>query len=230
MRKEGLFQHPLAIAQVTGRRPVVPTVTAGTATTVGVKCYRRPAAPTAPRARKAKAAPKTIKENQTKKVAKGSKTELTPRQAKLLEGIAQLKSQRQAALAAGYSPATATHACRILEGANVRQEFQTLLRRSVDADKLGQRIAEGLDAMETKLVTYEGQITDRVDLVNWDARLAYIEIAAKYTGYHVDKQEVAVEHDESNLADAGQRLDELLKRLATRTGGKGEPGGTGKAN
>ncbi len=84
--------------------------------------------------------------------------------------------------------------------------------------------------METKLVTYEGQITDRVDLVNWDARLAYIEIAAKYTGYHVDKQEVAVEHDESNLADAGQRLDELLKRLATRTGGKGEPGGTGKAN
>ncbi len=154
---------------------------------------------------------------------------LTPRQAKMLEGIAALKTQEQAALAAGYAPSTADSAFRILEGANVRQEFQTLLRRHVDPDKIGRRIAEGLDACETGLFQHDGMITDQLDLVNWDARRDYIEIAAKYTGYHIDKQEVAVEHDHTSLTDAGQRLDELLKRLAARVAARGRPAGAGGA-
>ncbi len=81
--------------------------------------------------------------------------------------------------------------------------------------------------METKLVSYKGVITDSCELINWDARRAYIEIAAKYTGYRVDKPAVGVEPGYTSLTDAGQRLDELLKRLAARTAAKGGPTGTG---
>ncbi len=174
-----------------------------------------------------KPTPQRTRKSKKKPRRKSVIAKLTPRQGKLLDGIAQLKTPVQAARDAGYSESTARSAYRILQGANVRREFQSLLRRHVDLDKLGYRIAQGLDAVETKLFTYKGVITDSRELINWDARLAYIEIAAKYTGYHVDKQAVEVEYDESSLTDAGQRLDELLKRVAARTEAKGGPAGTG---
>ncbi len=134
-----------------------------------------------------KPAPQRTRKSKKKPLQTSAKPKLTPRQAKLLEGIAELKSQAEAARAAGYAPSTARNAHRILEGAKMSREFQSLLRRHVNPDKVGYRIAQGLDALETKLVTYKGVITDSCELINWDARRAYIEIAAKYTGYYVDK-------------------------------------------
>jgi hypothetical protein len=116
-----------------------------------------------------------------------AKSKLTPRQAKFLQGIAELKSQEQAALDAGYSPSVARHAHRILEGTNVRAEFQKILSNWVDPDKVGQRIAEGLDAMETKFCKHRGVVMDSRDVIAWSERRAYIEMAAKYAGYYVDK-------------------------------------------
>jgi hypothetical protein len=116
-----------------------------------------------------------------------AKSKLTPRQAKFLQGISELKSQERAALDAGYSPSVARHAHRILEGTNVSAEFQTILLNWVDPDKIGQRIAEGLDAMETIFFRYRGAVTDSVNVIAWSERRAYAEIAAKYAGYYVDE-------------------------------------------
>jgi hypothetical protein len=42
----------------------------------------------------------------------------------------------------------------------VRAEFQKILRRWIDPEKLGRRIAEGLDAMETRFFQSEGVVSD----------------------------------------------------------------------
>ena len=117
-----------------------------------------------------------------------AKSKLTPRQMTFLQGIAELKSQERAALDAGYSSSTARHAHRILEGANVRVEFQKILLNWLDPAELAQRIAEGLDATETKFVRYKGVVTDSRDVIDYRTRLRYVVLAAKYTGYYVDKQ------------------------------------------
>ena len=144
-----------------------------------------------------------------------AKSKLTPRQAKFLQGISELKSQERAALDAGYSPSVARHAHRILEGTNVSAEFQELLCHWVDPDKIGQRIAEGLDAMETIFFRHRGAVTDSVNVIAWSERRAYAEMAAKYAGYYVDKQESVVDPI-PNAEAAAQRLDELLPRLSAR--------------
>ncbi len=127
----------------------------------------------------------------------------------------ELKSQERAALDAGYSPSVARHAHRILEGTNVSTEFQELLCYWVDPDKIGQRIAEGLDAMETIFFRHRGAVTDSVNVIAWSERRAYAEMAAKYAGYYVDTQEGVVEPI-PDAETAAQRLDELLARLTAR--------------
>jgi hypothetical protein len=138
-----------------------------------------------------------------------AKSKLTPRQTTFLHGIAELKSQERAALDAGYSPSTARHAHRILEGANVSAEFQKILLKWVDPYKIGQRIAEGLDAVKTKFCQRKGVVTDSRDLVDYCTRRRYIVLAVKYAGYYVEGQEEAVEQVPSE-ADDNRRIAELL--------------------
>ncbi len=72
-------------------------------------------AQTAALAREEKAA-KQSKKNQKKPQQTSVNLRLRPRQAKMLEGIAKLKSQKGAALTAGYAPSMAESAFRILAG------------------------------------------------------------------------------------------------------------------
>ena len=143
-----------------------------------------------------------------------AKSKLTPRQAMFLQGIAELKSQERAARDAGYSPSTARHAHRILEGANVGAEFQKILRQWVDPDKIGQRIAEGLDAMETKFFHHGGCVVDRRDVIAWAERRHYVVLAAQYSGYLADRHET--DHEISLPADPIKRIEELLAIGAAR--------------
>ena len=154
-----------------------------------------------------------------------AKSKLTPRQGKLLEGISQLKSQEQAALDAGYSPSAARSACRILDGPSVLAELGKILRRWIDPEKLGLRIAEGLDAMETRFFQSEGVVTDSRDVIAWGERRAYIEMAAKYAGYHIDKQEIAVAHVPSR-EDDDKRIEELFALATAREKEPVDPGRT----
>ena len=90
-----------------------------------------------------KPAAKQPKKSKRKPRQKSAVPRLTPRQGKFLDGIAQMETPSQAARDASYAESTARSAYRILEGANVRGEFQTLLRKFVDIDKIGQRLAKG---------------------------------------------------------------------------------------
>ena len=107
-------------------------------------------------------------------------TKLQPRQRLYLEGLAQGKSRSQALDYAGYSENTRPSR---VENASVKAAFARLVRRAAPAHKIAARIAEGLDAMETKFFQKEGLVTDERDVINWPERRAYAELAAKYGEY-----------------------------------------------
>jgi phage terminase small subunit len=112
----------------------------------------------------------------------------TQKQTRFARELAKGKSMKQAALDAGYSENTANRACvDILP--RVTEKFQDVIRRYVSAEKIAQRIAEGLDAEETKFATFEGNITDARNTVAWSERRAYAELASKLGGFYVEKIE-----------------------------------------
>jgi hypothetical protein len=126
-----------------------------------------------------------MSENQTVKAApKFSKLNLRKRL--YLQGIVAGKSKRQAALDAGYSDQTALKAKASIETPDLQAAFARLVRQRVPAHKLGQRIAEGLDAMETKFFHNKGVVTDSRDVVNYTERREYAKLAATFGGYASD--------------------------------------------
>ena len=124
-------------------------------------------------------------------MAKRLKRKLTPKQHKYIRGITKRKSKRQAALDAGYSEHVANNAGALIENsANVRQSFQNLIRKHVSESNIAQRIAEGLDAEETKFFQKDGKVVSSRNLVNWTERREYAKLAAEYGGYFVPKQQI----------------------------------------
>ena len=133
------------------------------------------------------------------------KSTLTLRQAKYITGLSEGKSRRKAALDAGYSQACADNPRDTIEGPTVREELAKIMLRYVDPRKIGKRIAEGLDAVETRIFQHRGVITDSIDLVAWGERRKYIALAAEYAGYHGDDHEIdhsATRGDLSQCTDA----------------------------
>lgn len=116
-------------------------------------------------------------------------TDLNLRQAQYVKGLGNGLSRRQAAIDAGYSIHSANDASRAIEKPKVKQAFAKLMRQRIPAHKIAQRIAEGLDATETKFFAYEGRITDQAECTDWASRKQYAELAAKYGGYHEDAKE-----------------------------------------
>jgi len=104
------------------------------------------------------------------------------RRQKFVAGMVEGKSMRQAALYAGYSPSMAAQACREILP-QVQGLFREALHHKISVGKLAGTIAAGLDATETKTATFEGKITDTLDLVNWGERRASAELAARLMGY-----------------------------------------------
>jgi hypothetical protein len=115
------------------------------------------------------------KKKAKKKSAK-NRVSLKPRQAKLLQGLADGKSVRKAALDAGYSPNTAQHPADVLETKSMRAVLQSLL---ATPEKIALRINEGLDAMKTEFAKFEGKISDSKDCVDFSERRQYAELACK---------------------------------------------------
>lgn len=106
--------------------------------------------------------------------------ELKPRQQKLLKGIIdEGKSVYAAAIDAGYSPNTAQHPSDLLDTAAMRKALASLL---APAEKIAQRINEGLDAMETKFFQFKGEVTESRRVIAWGERRQYAELAARLKG------------------------------------------------
>lgn len=110
-------------------------------------------------------------------------TKLNVRQRKYLDGLSQGLTRRQALDYAGYSETTRPVS---VENSSVKAAFARLIRRAAPAHKIAYRIAEGLDAKETKFFQFEGRVTDQRDVIAWGERRAYAELAAKFGEYSQD--------------------------------------------
>ncbi len=139
---------------------------------------------------------------------------LDVRERRYVEGRLKGKSKRQSALAAGYSESMADNAGIAIENPDVRRAFRELARQAVPAEKIVKRLAEGLDAMETKFFQEKGEVTASRDVIAWGERREYLELAAKFGGYFVDKSEVTL--NDTRETNGVVRLAELLGRAAER--------------
>lgn len=118
----------------------------------------------------------------------GKRRTPTPRQLKLLEGLAQGKSTRQAALAAGYSARMADHASELLSTSAISEQLATLL---APVETIATRINEGIDAVVTETFSHvlgskvkgdERIEIHHVDKISWSERRRYLELALRLMG------------------------------------------------
>lgn len=110
--------------------------------------------------------------------------QLTPRKAKFIKGVVAGKSARKAALDAGYSQSVANDPGRkLFNQAAIQAVLGEHIRKVIPAERIAQRMSEGLDAMETVFAKFEGRITDHAEVVSWSERRQYAELAARMGGY-----------------------------------------------
>jgi phage terminase small subunit len=107
-------------------------------------------------------------------------TKLKPKQRKYIEGVVKGMSRTEALRYAQYSE---TNRPVRVENASVKAAFARLVKRAVPAHVLAQRIAEGLNAEETKFFQKDGVITDKANVVAWSERREYAKLAAQWAGY-----------------------------------------------
>jgi hypothetical protein len=110
---------------------------------------------------------------------------LSARKRIYLESLSTGKSKRQSALDAGYAESVARTAKEHIETPDVQKAFAALIRSVIPAEKIVARIAEGLDAMETKVFSFQGMVFDEKDLIAWGERREYAKMAAEYGEYFV---------------------------------------------
>lgn len=114
---------------------------------------------------------------------------LSARKRIYLESLVTGKTKRQSALDAGYAETVARTAKEHIETPDVRKAFAALIQSVIPAEKIVARIAEGLDAMETKIYAFQGMISDQQELVAWSERREYAQLAAEWGGYFVPAEQ-----------------------------------------
>ncbi len=108
---------------------------------------------------------------------------LKPRQQKLITGVAQGLTARQAALEAGYTENTASNAKRdLLEKPALKAAFADLMRAQIPDELVIQRLREGIDATETKFFAHNGNVKAERNVINYGERRAYLELRMRATG------------------------------------------------
>lgn len=95
---------------------------------------------------------------------------LNQRQRMYVSGIAAGRTKKEAAIAAGCSESSANNAAAIIERAAVKKAFQGLIQQTIPVKKIIERLAEGLNAMETKCFVHEGGLIYGRPLVNFTER------------------------------------------------------------
>ena len=116
-------------------------------------------------------------------MAKNDHTPMSPRKRKYLNERVKGKTKREAALAAGYSHSVAMSATAHIETPDFKEAFAKAIRHHIPANRIAERVSEGLDATETKLFCQDGQIIESEPRVAWSERRQYAALAAEYGGY-----------------------------------------------
>ena len=133
------------------------------------------------------------------------------RERKYIEGRLSGKSKMQAALDAGYTESMAAKAGDKIENKDVRRAFQDLAREAIPAEKIMERLREGLDAVKVKAVVRNNKVIDTIEEPDYRERREYMELAARYGGRYVDRSELGIE-GEINSGDSEQRILDVLSR------------------
>ncbi len=107
-------------------------------------------------------------------------TKLQPKQRLYIQHVVAGKSKAEAKRLAGY--AANSNTARI-ETPSIKAAFSRLVRQYVPAHVLAAKVAEGLEAQETKFFQFEGRVTDSKEVINWTARHNYAKLAAEFGGY-----------------------------------------------
>src|SRR5262245_25861347 len=115
---------------------------------------------------------------------------LTLRQKKYIKARVDGASQTDAAAKAGYSRGTS--ASHIENAPSVREAFKRLLGARIPDEKLAQRLAEGLDATETKFFQKDGVVIDSREVVDFKERRAYVQMAGEILEVLPTKDDVDV--------------------------------------
>lgn len=159
-----------------------------------------------------------------KKPAKPEKPDplvaLSARKRIYLESLVTGKTKRQAALDAGYAETVARTAKQHIETPDVQKAFAALIRSVIPAEKIVARLAEGLDAMETRIFSFQGMIFDSTEMIAWTERREYTKLAAEYGEYFVSSPQkiihsgkvtleslVCGEMEEENNADSKREVE-----------------------
>jgi len=159
--------------------------------------------------------------------ASASSPKLTMRERKFIAGLAAGKTQKQAAIDAGYSQKSADClAYQTLQKATVQTAFQKILeKQGITDEKLGEVLAEGLDA--TKVIACnviapnaEGMkdansmTKDFIDVPDFIARHKFLDTALKLKRHYPAEQvevDTTIEDISAKAAQYEREAMELLK-------------------
>lgn len=108
---------------------------------------------------------------------------LPEKKRRYVEARLEGKSKRQAVVAAGYAPGSATAGKKLEAQPDVRAAFSALVRETVPADEIAETLKAGLKATDTKFFAEKGVIQER-EVIDWSERRQYAELAAELGGYH----------------------------------------------
>jgi hypothetical protein len=139
---------------------------------------------------------------------------LDPRRAHYVENRLAGQTKKDAALGAGFPASVAEHPGAEIETPEVRRALQKAIRAAIPPEKIIQRLAEGLDAEQSQVLTLGGVNNMRTEVLkspDFRERREYLKLAAEYGGYHVQKQEIEVQQRYLDPAARAARIAELLR-------------------
>jgi len=88
----------------------------------------------------------------------------------------------------------------------VREVFAELIRANIPPERIVQLIREGLDAMDIKCFVHKDGVIYSRPLVNFTERRHYIELAVRFGGYYVDRNEIELADQDDDLP-----VEQLIK-------------------
>jgi hypothetical protein len=94
----------------------------------------------------------------------------------------KFRSKRAAALAAGYSRATADKAGTLIETPKVREVWQRIVDQEFSPGEVIQVLREGLHANKAIAATFEGAVTDVVLTPDHTERRKHVELISMMSG------------------------------------------------
>lgn len=120
--------------------------------------------------------------------------DLTPKKRRYIQERLKhpLKSKKDCAIAAGYSPNTAHNVAAKVERGCREKLMESMKRHGISDDYLIKRLKEGLNAKDTKYFAHEGRVRDKKTSIDHNARRSYLDMAFSLRGDFIDKKELEI--------------------------------------